>query len=86
MPAADGVSIDGRDDRLGNVANDAVQILDVEAEVGADGIALIATLLAGRLIAAGAEGAISRAGENDGADGSIRPCQLESLDQFIDRL
>jgi hypothetical protein len=86
VAATDRIAIDGRDDRLGNVANDAVQILDVEAEVGAYRIAFVAAFFARRLIAAGAEGAVAGAGENYRADGAISPGQLESFDQLIDGL
>ena len=71
VAAADRVPGDRRDNRLGGAADLHVQVADVEAAdtllgdlVGAD----VAVVAADLLIAAGAEGLVAGAGEDDRAD------------------
>ena len=66
MAAADGVAGDHRDDRLGQVADLALQVEHVEARHAV--VADVAAVAAHALVAAGAEGLVARAGEDDDAD------------------
>src|SRR5207247_955717 len=77
VPAADGVPVDGGDDRLGDVADDRVEVVDVDAEVGAGGVAVAAALAPGRLVAADAEGPVAGAGQDHHAATPVPPGGLE---------
>src|SRR5882724_5898675 len=63
-----------------------MQVLALEAEIGAHRLPLVTALLAGRLIAPGAERLVAGARQDDGADRAIGPGLLERVDQLIDGL
>src|SRR6185369_3853084 len=63
VAAADRPAVDGRDDRLRDVADDDVQLLDVEPEVGACLPPLVTACAPHRLITARAEGTLAGAGQ-----------------------
>src|SRR5581483_7795130 len=63
-----------------------VEVVDVDAEVGAGGVAVAAALAPGRLVAAGAEGLVAGAGEDHHAAAPVPPGGVEGVDQLVDRL
>src|SRR5207244_6871321 len=78
-------------DRLGDVADQGVEVLDVDADVvaGASGVgssAVAAALAPGRLVAADAEGPVALAGQDHDAAAPVAPGRLEGIDQLVDRL
>ena len=85
LPAADRVAGDHGDDRLRQAAHLHVQVGDVEA---ADLRALghVARVAAHALVAAGAEGQLALAGEDDRADVRVLARELERLRDLHDRL
>src|SRR3954470_2716619 len=84
VPAADGQAVDRGDDRLGDVADQLVQVADLEhAALRGAVVARIGTLLD---LAAGAERLLAGSDENDRLDASVRPGGPESGDQLLDRL
>src|SRR5439155_18588328 len=74
VAAADRVAVHGRDHRLRHLADQAVQVLDLE-QPGL-GRAVVAGLRALLLVAAGAERAVARAGQADDADLRVGPRAL----------
>ena len=82
VSAADGDAVDGGDDGFGDVADDAVEGFDFEES--AVGGAVVAGFHALFLVAAGAEGFVSGAGEGDGADVVAAPGVFEGFDEFVD--
>ena len=84
VAAADRQAVDRRDHRLGDLADRAVQCLDLEQPaVRGAVIAALGPLL---LIAARAEGALAGSRERHHAHLRRRPGALEALDQLIDRM
>ena len=83
MAAADRVAVHRGDHRLGHLADQPVQGLDLEQPRLRR--AVVAGLGALLLVAAGAEGAIAGAGQADDADLGARPRPLEAADQLVDR-
>jgi hypothetical protein len=82
VPAADGHTVDRGDHRLGDVANQLVQVADLEhAGLGGAVVAGFGPLLD---IPTGAERLLAGAGEDDGLHGPVGPGQPECLDQFLD--
>ena len=82
VAAADRVAVDRGDHRLGDLADQPVQVLDLEqARLRRAVVAGLGALL---LVAAGAEGAVAGAGEADDADLGARPGPLEAVDQLVD--
>src|SRR5690606_4084223 len=80
--AADSDAVDGGDDGLGGVPDDAVQGFDFEqAAVGRTVVTGLHALL---LVTAGTEGLFTGAGEGDSADFGAAPGGLEGLDEFVD--
>ena len=82
VAAADREAVDGGDHGLGDVADHAVQRLDLE-QPGL-GRAVVAGLGALLLVAAGAERLLAGAGQADDADVGARPGALEAGDQLVD--
>jgi hypothetical protein len=82
VAAANRDAIHRRDDGLGDVANHAVQRLDLE-EPALRG-AVVTGLVALLLVPAGAERLVARAGERHHAHVGIRPGMLEAPDQLVD--
>ena len=82
VAAADGVAGHAADHRLGHVADQRLQLLDRHA-VGA---AALVAARRGRLVAAGAEGAVAGAGQHDDADLLVPAGLQERLDQLLDRV
>src|SRR5947209_15862874 len=84
MAAADGKAVDRGDQGLGQLAYEAVQVLDLE-QAGARGsvIPRLAPLL---LIAAGAKRALAGARQADHADRGVRPGALQAADHLLYRL
>ena len=83
VPTADGVPVDGGDDRLGNVADEPVQRLHFEqAGLGRTVVTGLAALF---LIASRAEGSVAGPGKGNDADGPIDPRRLEAADQLVHR-
>ena len=82
VAAADREAVDRRDHRLRDLADDAVQPLDLKQTASRG--AVVAALRALLLVAARAEGAGTRARERHHAHLRVRPRSLEALDQLID--
>jgi hypothetical protein len=86
VTAADGVAVDGGDDRLGDVADERVEVLDVDADVVLGSVAVASAALPGGLVAADAEGPIPRSRQDDDAAPPVPPGRLEGVDQLVDRM
>src|SRR5262249_9208209 len=86
VPAADRVAVHRRDDRLRDVTDRLMEILHVEADFRAGPDALVASLAAARLIAAGAEGPVAGPGQDYGADRAVGPRVAQRVRQLVDRL
>ena len=82
VPAADGIAVHLGDDRLGNFADRAVQVADLQARRSR--LVVIAALAADFLVAAGAEIALL-AGQHHHADAVVVPGVVEGLQHFVDR-
>ena len=82
VATADREPVDGGDDRLGDVADDAVEGLDLEHP--GLGRAVVAGLGALLLVAAGAERLVAGARERDDADRRVDPRGLERREQLVD--
>ncbi|MNJ60882.1 hypothetical protein D3C77_566440 [compost metagenome] len=78
MAAADGEAVDPGDHRLGHFADQALQLFHRQA----DEAAAVVLAFMGALVAAGAEGLVSRAGEDDDADGLVPAGAVEGVDQL----
>src|ERR1035437_1159374 len=79
VSSADCVAVDRGDDRLGNVADDFVQRLDVHP-------AAIASATARGLVAARAEGAVAGAGQDHHPDRTVSPGVPKGLHHLVHRL
>ena len=85
MAAADRVTGNHRDDRLGGATDLDVQVGDVEAP-DTTRLALVSAVAADTLIAAGAERIGTLTGEHDHADGGVVAGPRERLGQLEHRL
>ena len=83
VAAADGHAVDRGDDRLRDVADQAVERLDLED--AALGRAVVAGLQPLLLVAARAEGPLPGARQRHHSHRPIGPRQLERADQLVDR-
>jgi hypothetical protein len=84
VPTAYRDAVDGSDHRLGHIANQLVQVADFEhAALGRPVVAGLGALLD---VAAGAEGLIARAGEDDRRHPGIGPRGAKRFHQLLDRL
>ena len=84
VAAADREAVHRGDDRLGDVADQLVQVADLEHS--ALGRAVVAGLRALLDVAAGAERLLARAGEDDRLHRVVGPRRAEGLDQLLDGL
>jgi len=84
VASADSQPVDGGDDRLGDVAQRAVEVADLEAP--GLGRAVVAGLGALLDVASGAERLVAGAGEDDAAHGGVHPCRPQGGEQLVDRL
>jgi hypothetical protein len=83
VAAADGDPVDRGDNRLGDVADQLVQVADLEH--AALGRAVVTGLGALLHIPAGAERLVPRPGEDDRLDVPVGPRRPERPDQLLDR-
>ena len=89
VAAADRVAGDHRDHRLRQAADLDLQVADVEAADALLGdlvVADVAVVAADPLVAAGAEGLVARAGEDDRADLGVVAGRLEGVAELDQRL
>src|SRR5664280_2332460 len=84
VAATDGHAIDPGDDGLRDIADQLVQVADLEHAALAR--AVVAGLGALLDVAAGAEGLLAGAGEDDRLNLPVRPGGAERLDHLLDRL
>src|SRR3954447_9230472 len=84
VPPADGQAVDRGDDRLGDVADQLVQVADLEH--AALRRPIVAGLRALLHVAAGAEGLLPRPGQDDRLDAPVRPRGAERGDELLDGL
>src|SRR5205823_2212172 len=82
VPAADRQAVDGRDHRLGDLADRAVQRLDLEQPAARGPVVAAGRALL--LVASRAEGALARPRQRHHADVGRRPGSLEAVDQLVD--
>src|SRR5690606_26520441 len=85
VTAADRPTGHHRDDRLGGAPHLHVQVGDVEAARGTL-VGLVARVAAHALVATGAEGLLTLAGQDDDAHGLVVPGDREGLGDLLDRL
>src|SRR5204863_9959885 len=78
VAAADGVAVDGGDDRLGDVADHPVEVVELEDAGGARTVVSGLGPLLG--VAIGAERPVAGAGQDDGGNGRVGPGVVEGGD------
>jgi hypothetical protein len=82
MTSADGIAVDGCDNRLGDIAQRPMQRLDLEqARLGRPVVTSLLPLL---LVSARAERPIARSSQADDADVGTRPRMLQAANQLVD--